>query len=147
MRNWHWSAKVFHTCLLTIITFGMFWTNDARADDEASKYQKVLEKWSQRLPALQKTDTGETAEDIALIRSWIGQAQAFVASEKFEKIDPFLDRIESMVKFVKVRQERVKIEKAVEAAKASLARLNESVKLTKEEADEMLEKIKKLENK
>lgn len=129
--------------LVALVSFTAVYSHTAGAD-EAREYQQVLETWSQRLPDLERTDTGETAKDIALIRSWIGQAQAFIASEDFEKIDPIIARIEALAKYVSVRQHRIKAEIAVKKAEATLRSLNMSIAKAKKEADAMLIKVKQL---
>ena len=141
MRTRPCSQNIFLYCLLTLFLLTSTYSGDVCAD-ETLKYQKILERWSQGLPELQKSDTGETAKEIALIRSWIGQAQAYVANEKFEKIDPLLERIETMVKFVRARQDRVKIESALKGAKRSLAELKQTIAKTRADADAMLAQIK-----
>lgn len=138
------NGSLFH--LLTFIVLIAAYSTAARADDE-SKYQRILEGWSQKIPDLEKNDTGETAKDIALIRSWIGQAQAFVASEDFEKIDPILERLETITVYIRVRQQRAKVDAAIKAAAAKLEAINRSINQTKAEADEMLGQIKKTEGK
>lgn len=138
------SKKIAPLYLGTLILFAATFADTARADEELN-YQKTLEKWSQTIPDLEKSDTGETAKQIALVRSWIGQAQAFVASEKFEKIDPILARVEAMVTFIRVRQDRVKIENTINAAETQLAELKQTIEKTKAEADAMLDQIKKYE--
>lgn len=115
------------------------------AADEASSYQRILEEWSQKIPDLEKSDSGETAKEIALIRSWIGQAQAFIASEDFEKIDPILARIEVMAAFVPVRQARAKIEAEVKNSQQLLDQLNQSIAQAKAKAEALLKEVNKAE--
>lgn len=138
------SKKIAPHYLVSIMVFAATCANTARAD-EALNYQKTLEKWSQVVPDLEKSNTGETAKQIALIRSWIGQAQAFVANDKFEKVDPILARVEAMVMFVGVRQDRIKKENSIKDAEHQLAELRQSIEKTRAEADSMLEQIKNYE--
>jgi septal ring factor EnvC (AmiA/AmiB activator) len=140
MRNRLYSPKNFFFSVLTIFVFITAISHSAQAD-EMSKYQKTLEQWSQKLPDLTKTDTGETAKDIALIQTWIGQAQAFVANENFKRIDPILLRIEAMAKYVSIKQKRVQLDTALKNAETTLNDLNQAIVQTKAEADALNKQV------
>src|SRR5262245_2310281 len=75
---------------------------------DAAFYQKKFEDWARDISQMQKSDaTGAAATDLEMMRTLIGQAQAFVAADKLESVDPLLVRIEMTGHLVMARLDRV----------------------------------------
>ena len=58
----------------------------------------------------------EASQDVEIIRTWIGQAQAFVASDKLEEIEPILRKVEAQAEYAKAKINRLAAESAAEDA-------------------------------
>ena len=119
---------------------------EARAED-SRKYTKQLEHWSQVVADLKSADvTEEVARDIELIRTWIGQAQAFLASEKFEKIDRLLKRIEAQAIFCRAKINRLEAEQQADQAEEQAAALEKKAAEIRARADAAEKKMRQLES-
>lgn len=86
------------------------WTQAAERDPKY--YQQQFDQWSKEIANLRESDKARSAsQDIEIIRTWIGQAQAYLASERLEEIDPLLTKIKAQVMYVQSKIGRVAVEK------------------------------------
>jgi len=87
------------------------------ADKDAQYYQKQFDHWSKVIADLKEADITEQAgQDIEVIRTWISQAQAFLASDRLDEIDPLLKKIEAQAEYVRAKVKRLEAEDAAEEA-------------------------------
>jgi pantothenate kinase-related protein Tda10 len=94
----------------------------ARAEKKSSAdYQKLFEAWSVSIAEIQKTDTrGSVVREIETLRTLVNQAQAFQANDKLDEIEPIEERVDVMIRFTKVKVQRVEAERrAAEAENAA----------------------------
>jgi len=100
--------------LLACLAFGIC----VQADDRDAKYyQKQFTLWSKVIADLKEADVTEACgQDIEVIRTWISQAQAFLASERLEEIDPLLSKIKAQADFVRAKVNRLAAEDAASEA-------------------------------
>ena len=116
------------------------------ADKDAKYFQKQFDRWSKVIADLKEADvTDEAAQDIELIRTWIGQSQAFMASDRLDEIEPVLKRIEAQAEFVRAKINRLAAEDEAEEAEALAKSTQERAAAAKQAADETVEQMKKLE--
>jgi hypothetical protein len=117
------------------------------ADKDAKYYQKQFTHWSKVIADLKEADVTEGAgQDIEVIRTWISQAQAFLASEKLDEIEPLLRRIEAQSEYVRAKVTRLAAEDAAdEAEEVSKTAQAEAMKI-KENADAAAQNLEKLES-
>jgi hypothetical protein len=117
------------------------------AEKDAKYYQKQFTHWSKVIADLKEADVTEGAgQDIEVIRTWISQAQAFLASEKLDEIEPLLRRIEAQSEYVRAKITRLAAEDAAdEAEELSKTAQAEALKM-KENADAAAQKLDKLES-
>lgn len=96
------------------------------ADKDVKYYQKQFDHWSKVIADLKEADITEQAgQDIEVIRTWISQAQAFLASDRLDEIDPLLKKIEAQAEYVRAKVKRLEAEDAAEEAE-QLAKAAES---------------------
>lgn len=101
------------------------------AEKDAKYYQKQFTHWSKVIADLKEADVTEGAgRDIEVIRTWISQAQAFLASEKLDDIEPLLRRIEAQAEYVRAKITRLAAEDAADEAE-------ELAKTARAEAEKM----------
>jgi hypothetical protein len=113
------------------------------AEKDAKYYQKQFTHWSKVIADLKEADVTEGAgQDIEVIRTWISQAQAFLASEKLDEIEPLLRRIEAQSEYVRAKITRLAAEDAAdEAEELSKTAQAEALKM-KENADAAAQKAR-----
>lgn len=100
--------------VLACLAVGMF----VQADDKDAKYyQKQFTLWSKVIADLKEADVTEACgQDIEVIRTWISQAQAFLASDKLEEIDPLLRKIKVQADYIRAKVNRLAAEDAASEA-------------------------------
>lgn len=111
-------------------------------------YAKQFDHWSRIIADLKSADVSEgAAQDIELIRTWIGQAQAFLASEKFEQIDRLLRRIEAQAAYCRAKINRLAAEDAAEEAETLARNAEQQAESARQAADAAEARVKELEAK
>ncbi len=104
--------RTIRTIFGALLAFTLTCTWAAAAQRDAKQYQKEFDQWSKEIANLREADTSRSAsQDIEIIRTWIGQAQAYLASDKMEEIDPLLTKIKAQVEYIRAKITRVEIEK------------------------------------
>jgi pantothenate kinase-related protein Tda10 len=94
----------------------------ARADKGSADYQKMFEQWSVSIAEIQKTDTrAAVIRETETLRTLLGQAQAFQANDKLEEIEPIEERMVVLIRYAKVKVQRVEAERRAAEAE-NLAR-------------------------
>ncbi|MBN2497826.1 MAG: hypothetical protein JXR96_24740 [Deltaproteobacteria bacterium] len=92
----------------------------AAADEQerdAKYYQQRFDHYSKVIATLKEDDAAEVAsQEIELIRTWIGQAQAFLASEKLDAIEPLIKRMDAQAEYIRAKIERSAAEAAAQEA-------------------------------
>ena len=117
------------------------------ADKDAKYYQKQFTHWSKVIADLKEADVTEgVGQDIEVIRTWISQAQAFLASEKLDEIEPLLRRIEAQAEYVRAKITRLAAEDAADEAEELSKTAQAEAKKMKEDADAAAQKLEKLES-
>lgn len=118
------------------------------ADKDAKYYQKQFDHWSKVIADLKEADITEQAgQDIEVIRTWISQAQAFLANDRLDEIEPLLRRIEAQAEYVRAKIKRLEAEDAAEEAE-QLAKAAESQAIkAKDAADAAKATVEELEAK
>jgi hypothetical protein len=81
-----------------------------------------------------------------VIRTWISQAQAFLASEKLEEIEPLLRRIEAQAEYVRAKITRLSAEDAADEAEELAKTAQAEAQEIKQNADAAAQKLEKLES-
>jgi hypothetical protein len=103
-------------------------------DKDAKFYQKQFDRWSKVIANLKAADVTEQAgQDIEVIRTWISQAQAFVASDKLDEIEPLIRRIEGQAEYVRAKINRLAAEDSAEEAE-QLAKVAEQEAIAAKDA-------------
>jgi hypothetical protein len=117
------------------------------ADKDAKYYQKQFTHWSKVIADLKEADVTEgVGQDIEVIRTWISQAQAFLASEKLDEIEPLLRRIEAQAEYVRAKITRLAAEDAADEAEELSKTAQAEAKKMKEDADAAAQNLEKLES-
>jgi len=117
------------------------------ADKDSKYYQKQFTHWSKVIADLKEADVTEgVGQDIEVIRTWISQAQAFLASEKLDEIEPLLRRIEAQAEYVRAKITRLSAEDAADEAEELSKTAQAEAKKIKEDADAAAQKLEKLES-
>jgi hypothetical protein len=117
------------------------------AEKDAKYYQKQFTHWSKVIADLKEADVTEGAgQDIEVIRTWISQAQAFLANEKLEEIEPLLRRIEAQTEYVRAKVTRLAAEDAADEAEELAKTAQAEAQKMKENADAAAQKLEKLES-
>jgi hypothetical protein len=130
--------------LMAVVVLGA-----ASAGDKDAKYfQKQFDRWSKVIADLKEADVTEgAAQDIEMIRTWISQAQAFLANDRLDDIEPILKRIEAQAEYVRAKVNRLAAEDEAEDAE-SLAKSSEyKAQKAKAAADDADRKMRALEAK
>ncbi len=113
---------------------------------EGVDFRKKLDGFSQAIADLNEADvTAVASRDIELIRSWINQAQAFLASDKAEEVNRLLQRIEAQAEYVKARIDRAAAEDAADEAQAAAESAEEQAGRARQAADAAEARQKELE--
>lgn len=112
----------------------------------APSYQAQLEKWTGMVAELQRKDEGETAGDIELIRSWIGQGQALVASDKLEQVGPLIERVQALSQYVAVKQLRLVAEGEATATEKKAKDMQTAAQKAQKAASQSHARMKELES-
>jgi hypothetical protein len=120
----------------------------AQAGDKDPKYyQKQFDHWSKVIADLKEADVTEGAgQDIEVIRTWISQAQAFMASEKLDEIEPLLRRIEAQAEYVRAKIHRLAAEDAADEAEELAKTAQAEAQKLKGNADAAAKKLEELES-
>ena len=135
---------VFVVALLAMAAAAGAWA----AEKDAAYYQKQFERWSAVIADLKGADmTGVAGQDIEVIRTWIGQAQAFLASDKLSDIEPLLLRIEAQVEYVRTRIDRAAADAAAKLAEEAAATAEKGAQEATAAAEAAEAKVKELESK
>ncbi len=110
------SVLVGGAMFASLLCFAAF----SRAKDKtAADYQKEFEGWTKRLVALEKADTtGASKQDIEMIRTLVGQGQAFVASDKLDAVEPLMARADALGGLIEARSARIEQEAKTKKAEA-----------------------------
>jgi hypothetical protein len=117
------------------------------AEKDAKYYQKQFTHWSKVIADLKEADVTEGAgQDVEVIRTWISQAQAFLASEKLEEIEPLLRRIEAQAEYVRAKITRLAAEDAADEAEELAKNAQAEAQKIKQNADAAAQKLEKLES-
>jgi hypothetical protein len=120
-------------------------TADAE-DKNAKYYQKQFEQWSKAIADLKQGDpSGVTAQEIEVIRTLISQAQAFLASDKLDAIEPLLRRIEAQAEFVRAKLDRTQADDTARIAEEAAAAAEKQAQEATAAADAAEAKVKSLE--
>ena len=118
------------------------------ADKDAKYFQQQFNRFSKVIADLKAADVTEgTAGDIELIRTWIGQAQAFLANDRIKDIEPIMKKIEAQAEYVRAKINRLAAEDEAEEAETLAKNGEEKANLAKQAADEAEKKMKALEAK
>jgi Spy/CpxP family protein refolding chaperone len=118
------------------------------AEKDAKYYQKQFTHWSKVIADLKEADVTEGAgQDIEVIRTWISQAQAFLASEKLDEIEPLLRRIEAQAEYVRAKITRLAAEDAAEEAEELSKTAQAQAQTMKAKTDSAAKKLDELESK
>jgi len=117
------------------------------AEKDSKYYQKQFTHWSKVIADLKEADVTEgVGQDIEVIRTWISQAQAFLASEKLDEIEPLLRRIEAQAEYVRAKITRLSAEDAADEAEELSKTAQAEAKQMKEDADAAAQNLEKLES-
>ena len=117
------------------------------AEKDAKFYQKQFDHWSKVIADLKGADvTEEAGQDIEVIRTWISQAQAFLASEKLDEIEPLLRRIEAQAEYVRAKVTRLAAEDAADEAEELAKTAQAEAQKMKANADTAAKQLEKLES-
>jgi hypothetical protein len=117
------------------------------AEKDAKYYQKQFTHWSKVIADLKEADVTEGAgQDIEVIRTWISQAQAFLANEKLDEIEPLLRRIEAQAEYVRAKITRLAAEDAADEAEELAKTAQADAQKTKANADAAAKNLDKLES-
>jgi hypothetical protein len=110
--------KALFACAGFFLVFGMLWAESASGKEKDAKYfEGEFNRLSKVIADLKKADTWEVAtSEIELIRTWIGQAQAFLANDKLDPIESIVNRIEAQAEYIQARVDRTAAEKAAQQA-------------------------------
>lgn len=117
------------------------------AEKDAKYYQKQFTHWSKVIADLKGADVTEGAgQDIEVIRTWISQAQAFLASEKLDEIEPLLRRIEAQAEYVRAKVTRLAAEDAADEAEELAKTAQAEAQKMKANADAAAKRLEEIES-
>ena len=118
------------------------------AEKDAKYYQKQFTHWSKVIADLKEADVTEGAgQDIEVIRTWISQAQAFLASERLDEIEPLLRRIEAQAESVRAKITRLAAEDAADEAEELAKTARAEAEKINAAANAAAKQLKELESK
>lgn len=118
------------------------------AEKDAKYYQKQFTHWSKVIADLKEADVTEGAgQDIEVIRTWISQAQAFLASERLDEIEPLLRRIEAQAEYVRAKITRLAAEDAADEAEELAKTARAEAEKINAAANAAAKQLKELESK
>ena len=135
--------------LALALAAGLASTGEGRAEErEAAWYEQQFQRWTGVLAQLKEQDTaGSATQDIEVIRTWLGQAQAFLASERLEEIDPLLERIGAQAEFAEALIKRLQAERDLRDAEARARTAEVMAQEARKAADAAVLRQQKLEAK
>jgi uncharacterized protein with gpF-like domain len=134
------------TCLLAAAV--LLATQAAAADKDAKYYQARFDRISRVIADLKSADVGdELGQDIEVMRTWISQAQAYLAADKLDEVQPLLERIVAQVEFVRAKLKRIEAEQAAAAAEDDADEAEAAAEKTAAAAEAAEEKYQELEAK
>ena len=141
--------RVYCSVIISALLLLMLSAGPAAAADKDAKYfQQQFNRLSKVIADLKEADVTEgAASDIELIRTWIGQAQAFLANDRIDDIEPIIKKIEAQAEYVRAKINRLAAEDAAEEAEALAKNGEEKANKAKAAADEAEKKMKDLEAK
>jgi len=120
----------------------------AAADKNAKYFQEKFDHWSKVIADLKEADVSEGAtQDIEMIRTWLGQSQAYLASEKLTDIEPILKKIEAQAEYIRAKVNRMAAEDAADESEALASSSQEQAQKAKQAADQAVAHMKQLEAK
>jgi succinylglutamate desuccinylase len=118
------------------------------ADKDAKYFQQQFNRFSKVIADLKEADVTEgAASDIEMIRTWIGQAQAFLANDRIDDIEPIMKKIEAQAQYIRAKINRLAAESEAEEAEALASNAEELANKATKAADAAEEKMKALEAK
>lgn len=134
------------TCLL--VTAGLLSTVAGAAEKDAKYYQGQFDRFSRVIADLKAADANdELGREIEVIRTWISQSQAYLASDKLEKIEPMIERIAAQAEYVRAKLKRMDAQEAADAAEADAGKAEAASQKTAQAADAAEKKYQELEAK
>ena len=117
------------------------------AEKDSKYYQKQFTHWSKVIADLKGADVTEGAgQDIEVIRTWISQAQAFLASDKLDEIEPLLRRIMAQAEYVRAKVTRLAAEDAADEAEELAKTAQAEAQDMKANADAAAKQLEELES-
>lgn len=117
-------------------------------EDERSNLEAALEQRSSTLAKLVAGDTdGSGAAHIEKIRSWIGQGQAYLASEDYDRVQRILNRVDALTGFVQALEARVVAKRAAEKVEMEAKSAVEMADAASAEAKRLADRYAELEAK
>ena len=117
-------------------------------DKDAKYYQAQFDRFSRVIAELKAADANdELGQEIEVIRTWISQAQAFLAADKLDEIEPMVARIAAQAEYVRAKLKRLDAEEAADVAEAEADEAEAKAKKTAQAADAAEQKYKELEAK
>lgn len=138
-------SLMFRVLVVGLLVLGFVGAQAAEKD--AKYYQKQFTHWSKVIADLKEADVTEGAgQDIEVIRTWISQAQAFLASDKLEEIEPLLRRIEAQAEYVRAKITRLSAEDAADEAEELAKTAKAEAQQIKANADAAAQKLEKIES-
>ncbi|MEZ4270439.1 MAG: hypothetical protein R3C68_03055 [Myxococcota bacterium] len=140
-------SRVSGIALASIISIVGAGSAFAKSGD-AQRYQKSFEALSSTVVELDSGDADRTsAKEIEMIRTLIGQGQAFLASEKYNKIAPLLERADAIAMFVRAKQKRMAVESQAAQAETEANEADKKAEHAKASADAVENRYNELEAK
>jgi hypothetical protein len=138
----------FYYALLVGLLVGTFIVTSTGAEDKDAKYfENQFSRWSKVIADLKEADvTDQTGQDIEIIRTWIGKAQALLASDKLDEIESILKRIEAQATYIRAKINRLAAEDSAEEAEALAKSAEEQALKAKATAEDAERKMKALES-
>jgi len=117
-------------------------------DKDAKYYQAQFDRFSRAIAELKAADANEElGQEIEVIRTWISQAQAFLAADKLDEIEPLVERIAAQAEYVRAKLKRMDADEAADVAEAEAKKVEAKAEKTAQAADAAEKKYKDLESK
>ena len=141
-----WAIRCSVLCGLWVLVMQL--GSAAAADKNAKYFQEKFDHWSKVIADLKEADVSEGAtQDIEMIRTWLGQSQAYLASEKLTDIEPILKKIEAQAEYIRAKVNRMAAEDAADESEALASSSQEQAQKAKQAADKAVAHMKQLEAK